>query len=86
MSDALIEIGLQAGERVRFHSADRSRWQDGVVLQREKDGSIGLRDTDGRIRAVPVANVEVRTTGPRGGPSWEPLAHRAGRVEQLKLL
>ena len=86
MSDGLAELGLRAGEKVRFRRADRTRWQDGVVLHREKDGSIGLRDTDGRIRAVLIDNVEVRATGPRGGPAWEPLADRAGRIEQLKLL
>ncbi|HUS61754.1 MAG TPA: hypothetical protein VMY34_06125 [Acidimicrobiales bacterium] len=86
MTEGLVELGLSAGEKVRFQRADRSRWQDGVVLRREKDGSIGLRDSDGRIRAVPVASVEVRVTGPRGGPTWEPLAERAGRIEQLKLL
>lgn len=86
MTASLVEIGLRAGEKVRFHRADRTRWQDGVVLRREKDGSIGLRDADGRIRAVPIAHVEVRAEGPRGGAGWEPLAQRAGRIEQLRLL
>ena len=86
MTDGLTEIGLALGEKVRFRRADRTRWQDGVILRREKDGSVGLRDADGRIRAVAIDQVEVRCRGPRGGPSWEPLADRAGRIEQLKLL
>ena len=49
-------------------------------------GSIGLRDAKGAARALPVDRLEVRTTGPRGATTWEPLAERAARTEQMRLL
>lgn len=83
---ALVAIGLRVGERVRFRRRDTERWQDGVVERREADGSVGLRDRKGAARAIPVERIEVRVAGPRGGRGWEPLAARAARVEQLRLL
>jgi len=52
----------------------------------EKDGSLGLRDSKGASRAIPVELVEVETRGPRGARAWEPVTERAARNEQLKLL
>jgi hypothetical protein len=87
---ALAALGLEVGETVRFRRADRSRWQPGKVSRLERDGSIGITDTNGAARAVPLAHVQVeeRTRRRRGGatPRWEPLADRAGRTEQLRLL
>lgn len=82
----LVAIGLRAGERVRFRRRDRERWQEGVVVRREADGSVGLRDAKGAARAIPVECIEVRVFGPRGGRGWEPLTERAARTEQLRLL
>lgn len=82
----LVILGLRAGERVRFRRDATSRWQEAVVTRRERDGSIGLTDRNGAARALPVELIEVRGTGPRGGASWEPLAVRASRSEQLRLL
>ncbi|MBA2282695.1 MAG: hypothetical protein H0W25_15910, partial [Acidimicrobiia bacterium] len=45
----------------------------------------GLRDGQGRARALPVERLEVRSVGRRGGHGWEPLAERAARTEQLDL-
>lgn len=82
----LVELGLRAGERVRFRRRDTGRWQQAVVERREADGSVGLRDANGAARAIPIERIEVRTAGPRGGAGWEPLAERAARIEQLRLL
>ncbi len=82
----LVELGLRPGARVRFRRDEGQRWRDAVVERRERDGSIGLRDGKGASRAIPIERIEVRTEGPRGGVVWEPLAERAARAEQMKLL
>jgi hypothetical protein len=81
----LIELGLTAGERVRFRRT-RGRWAEARVEGRERDGSVRLRDGKGAARAIPIDRVEVRITGPRGGGRWEPLSTRIARTEQLRLL
>ena len=83
---SLAQLGLRAGEIVRFQRPDRSRWQPGTVRRRERDGSIRLVDGNGATRAVTVDLIEVRRDGPRGAKEWEPLAVRAARAEQLDLL
>ena len=83
---SLETLGLHPGEQVRFRRKAEGRWHTGVATRREKDGSLGVRDTKGAARAIPVELVEVRTRGPRGALSWEPLTERAARTEQLKLL
>jgi hypothetical protein len=87
---ALAALGLVVGETVRFRRADRSRWQPGRVSGIERDGSIGITDGNGAARAVALAQVQVeqRTRRRRPGAAvrWEPLADRAGRTEQLRLL
>ena len=52
----------------------------------ERDGSIGLHDTAGAARAIPLDRLEVATTGPRGADTWEPARERAARTEQMRLL
>jgi hypothetical protein len=81
----LLELGLRAGERVRFQQAGKTRWQTGVVRGIERDGSIGIVDGKGASRAVRAEQVEVPRAGPRGAKGWEPLLDRAGRAEQLDL-
>ena len=56
------------------------------MTHRERDGSVGVTDSRGALRSLPVAVLEVRCAGPRGGHGWEPLTERAGRTEQLRLL
>jgi hypothetical protein len=80
---ALLEVGLRPGDRVRWRHRDGGSWQEGTVERRERDGSIGVRDGRGAARALPVVRLQVRGTGPRGGSTWEPVAERAGRDEQL---
>jgi hypothetical protein len=81
----LAELGLDPGDRVRFRRRDGERWKDGVVARREADGSLGVRDAKGALRALPLDLVEVRRTGPRGGVVWEPVPDRAAATEQLDL-
>ncbi|MFN8040694.1 MAG: hypothetical protein U0Q07_15880 [Acidimicrobiales bacterium] len=83
---SLAELGLTAGDRVRFRRRESERWKDGVVTGRERDGSVALTDAKGASRAIDVACIEVRGTGPRGGVVWEPLPERAARTEQMRLL
>lgn len=80
---ALLEVGLRPGDRVRFRRTDGGAWKEAKVERRERDGSIGVRDERGAARAIPVDRLQVRTAGPRGGATWEPVAKRAGRSEQL---
>ncbi|HMJ77847.1 MAG TPA: hypothetical protein VK507_17840 [Iamia sp.] len=81
----LLEVGLHEGDVVRFRPRPSARWQDATVVRRERDGSIGVRDGKGAARALPVDRLEVRTSGPRGARTWEPLAERAARDVQLDL-
>jgi hypothetical protein len=80
---ALLEVGLRAGDRVRWRRTAGGSWQEGTVERRERDGSIGVRDSRGAARALPLERLEVKATGPRGGTVWEPVAQRAERDEQL---
>jgi hypothetical protein len=82
----LAELGLREGAAVRFRRRESERWKDGTVVRREADGSLGVRDVKGALRALPLDLVEVRDRGPRGGVVWEPLAERAARTEQMRLL
>jgi hypothetical protein len=82
----LAELGLAEGDVIRFRRRDSERWKGGTVARREADGSLGVRDSRGSLRALPLDIVEVRSSGPRGGVVWEPLPERAARTEQMKLL
>lgn len=81
----LLDLGLRPGAEVRFRRRDDQRWRPATVVRLERDGSIGLRDADGAARSIPVALVEVRVKGPRGGTRWVPLPDRIARAEQLGL-
>lgn len=85
-ADGLAEIGLVAGAVVRFRRRDTERWKEATVTRREADGSLGICDTRGAMRALPLDAVEVRERGPRGGVMWVPLTKWAQRTEQLRLL
>jgi hypothetical protein len=81
----LEQLGLRAGEAVRWRPKDGARWVVGRATGVERDGSIGLTDPQGRARALPVDRLEVRASGPRGARTWEPLAERVSRTEQMEL-
>ncbi len=81
LDDGLSVLGLEIGQLVRYQGKSDKRWRDGVVLRREKDGSVGLRDDRGRARAIPVEAIEVRVVGPRGGEQWIPLSEAGGGLQ-----
>jgi len=81
----LAALGLSAGERVRWRKRPGGRWREGTVVERERDGSVSVRDRNGASRALRVNRLEVRTRGPRGARTWEPLTARVERTEQLPL-
>lgn len=83
-STGLEKLGIRAGQRVRFRRQAGERWTEGVAIAVEKDGSVGVRDPDGRFRAIEVARLEARVMG-RRGERWEALGDIAARVEQLGL-
>lgn len=83
---SIEELGLRRGDQVRFRRKAEGRWLLGLAVGREKDGSLSVRDAKGASRAIPIELVEVRTRGPRGAVTWEPVTERAARTEQLKLL
>jgi hypothetical protein len=78
-------IGIVPGQRVRFRTPGGGQWREGRASAIEKDGSIGVVDAKGSSRAIPMERIEVRTSGPRGAPRWEPMTEVAARVEQLGL-
>lgn len=82
----LAHLGLQAGEAVRWQAGSNGRWRSGTATHRERDGSIGVTDSRGAARSLPVERIHVHCVGPRGGVAWENLTVRAGRNEQLCLL
>ncbi len=83
---ALVEVGLRPGDRVRFRRREGGTWHEATVERRERDGSVGVRDERGALRAIPLERLQVRATGRRGGVVWEPVTDRASRDEQLGLL
>jgi hypothetical protein len=85
-SGGLEALGLRPGDRVRFRRRQGGHWHEGKVVGRERDGSIGVRDQRGAARALRATVLQVRTTGPRGAPTWEAVVERAARSEQMKLL
>lgn len=82
---ALLDVGLRAGDVVRFRPRPTARWQEATVRRRERDGSIGVHDQKGAARALPIERLEVRTVGSRGARTWEPVTERADRPDQLDL-
>jgi hypothetical protein len=82
LSDALVALGLRPGEVARFRRRGKERWSQGRLAGVESDGSLRVIDDKGATLSLPVDRVEVR----KGKSSWEPVAARAERTEQLGLL
>lgn len=82
---SLDAISLTPGETVRWRRRDGGHWQDGVVIRREADGSVAVRDGDGAWRSIRVERLEARAEGRRGALHWEPVQDRASRPTQLRL-
>lgn len=81
----LASLGLTAGTPVRFRRITKTRWYTGRLERLERDGSIGIRDSQGALRSIPVADVVIPATGPRGGQSWQPLIDFLLVGEQIAL-
>jgi hypothetical protein len=81
----LAALGLTPGNRVRWRDRPGGRWREGTVVERERDGSVGVRDRRSGSRSLTIDRLEVRTRGPRGARTWESLTVRAARTEQLPL-
>lgn len=81
IDDGLASVGLEIGQIVRYRGSTDKRFHDGVVLRRERDGSVGLRDDRGRARAIAVECIEVRVLGPRGGQQWLPMTEVGGGLQ-----
>ena len=64
---ALLQVGLRPGDRVRFRRREGGAWTEAKVERRERDGSVGVRDSKGAARAITLERLQVRTTGKRGG-------------------
>ena len=84
-SPALLELGLTEGMTVRFRRRAGGRWHEGTVVGRERDGSVAVRDGDGRSRALRPDALEVKESGPRGAVRWQPVVTVAARTDQLAL-
>jgi hypothetical protein len=82
LSDELVALGLRAGEAARFRRRANERWSKCRLAGVESDGSLRVIDDKGATLSLPLERVEVR----RGRSSWEPVAARASRTEQLGLL
>lgn len=87
MVDALVleQIGLKAGESVRFRRGDTGRWIQGHVARVNTDGSITLHDVDGAARSLRPDRLEVRRPGSRGRLTWQNVENVAITWEQLSL-
>ena len=87
MVDAIVleQIGLTAGEAVRFRRGDTGRWILGRVARVNPDGSITLHDLDGAARSLRPDRLEVRRPASRGRLSWQNVEHVAITWEQLCL-
>jgi hypothetical protein len=82
----LLSLGLRTGDRVRYRRASGGHWQHGTVVGLESDGSVAVRDAKGAARSLAATRLDVKVTGARGASGWEPVAERAARCEQLRLL
>ena len=81
LNQPLAEIGLEIGQVVRYLGKADRRYREGVVMRRESDGSVGLRDERGRSRAIPIDAIEVLVVGPRGDEKWVPLVDQGGGMQ-----
>ena len=83
--DEVVALGLSVGATVRFRRRVGGRWHDGVVEGLERDGSVSVRDGEGRSRSLRVESLEVKESGPRGAVRWVPVRDVAARTDQLTL-
>ena len=88
MSDTVLleQVGLRAGEAVRFRRGDAGRWVQGRIAGVNPDGSITLHDVpQGAARSLRPDRLEVRRPGGRGRLTWQNVGIVAITWEQLTL-
>ena len=82
----LLQLGLHAGEPVRFRKGDAGRWISGRIAGINSDGSITLHDVpQGAARSLRPDRLEVRRPGSRGRMTWQNVGVVAITWEQLSL-
>lgn len=81
---ALAALGLRPGEPVRWRRRDGGHWQSGVVLGRENDGSVAVRDQDGAARSIVASRLEAKRPDRRGRLRWQ-LVETTATQSQLSL-
>ncbi|HEV7760521.1 MAG TPA: hypothetical protein VGO78_16070 [Acidimicrobiales bacterium] len=84
-SAGLDRMGLRAGDKVRWRRKAGGHWHVGVVIGLEADGSVAVRDKQGRWRSIVAEQLEARGEGSRGGTRWESVSERAEQPAQLDL-
>ncbi|MCU1503840.1 MAG: hypothetical protein JWM12_3194 [Ilumatobacteraceae bacterium] len=84
-SEQLAQLGLRAGEAVRFRKIDGGRWWNGRMSSVAADGSFTIYDTDGAARSLRPERIEVRRPANRGRLTWQLLSDVAITWEQLEL-
>ena len=85
MTGSLADLGLEAGQQVRFRRQAGDHWTYAKVVCRERDGSVGLVDGNGASRSIAVYRIEVRVVRRRASAAWEPLAERVSDGTQMSL-
>ena len=84
--EVLADLGLHAGEEVRFRKGDAGRWITGRIAGVNADGSITLHDVpQGAARSLRPDRLEVRRPGSRGRLTWQNVGVVAITWEQLCL-
>ncbi len=82
----LEQVGLRAGEVVRFRRGATGRWVQGRIAGLNPDGSITLHDVpQGAARSLRPDRLEVRRPGSRGRLTWQNVGIVAITWEQLSL-
>ena len=82
----LEQVGLRAGEAVRFRRGDAGRWSSGRIAGINPDGSITLFDIpQGAARSLRADRLEVRRPTGHGRLTWQNVGIVAITWEQLRL-
>jgi hypothetical protein len=84
-ADELAQLGLRAGEPVRFRKLEGGRWWTGRMSSVAADGSFTIYDTDGAARSLRPERLEVRRPAAHGRLTWQVLSDVAVTWEQLEL-
>jgi hypothetical protein len=86
-TEALDQLGLRAGDAVRFspNARGQARLQNGTLRGSNKDGSLTISDGKGASRAIPPDRVWRSSKTKRGRVCWVPVMASEGEEVQLQL-